>query len=840
MIGKGNPHNSGVGLADYLVEDDLDHTAELVEMCGFGAVTDIRQAFHAQHVIAKNATRGDAPFFHLQVCPAAEDKDKVSRKDLVEIGNRYLAGLGLEMQPHAKSFHTDRITGEMHLHMGVSLVKQTEDGKCYIQKLGLYKNKLIRISRQIEKDYGLRIVSNERKPGNRARAPKRKEHEESNRLDTDVNAIRNTILDCYEKSDSGKAFNAAMTAQGWILSNGTKRDCFVVLDHAGGHHALNKALTGKTLAQTEKRFGDIDRTQLPSVDQAKAMQRDRQGERQQAKQREPDKKPPGKTTSEIREAAASPDFARGLKERGLILAYVTPEAAKASQRGKALAKAAGRQNRALKEGFVVVNERWNVSRIDARTAGKHLEKVQKQLAQIDRSQLPSVAEARAQIKEINRAAREKNGAEPKTVHALEAKESEIMSELAQLHRAAFEAAASRTTEPVAPTFDRDAASDVWQRKVDQAGIDAQIEKEKAARQEAQRAAWKAERAAEREAARPASWLENRIAECAQEASLAGAPIVRDQIGKRMSESQILADKLDGWRAGIEAARTGEPNTYQHKGEAVTVYGKEAFAARCEEAGISIVRVTASDTIALDALRSTEYMQRLAAETNREVYKGNRFAPLEAGELAAVTRGGDVYRINAEKLGDAAGMLVEKLPGVIEARDACMDDRAKTEKLWENWTAERTTDREGRAKDRESRAAGAHDRREERQTAREVGAALDKGFGIARKLAEKVIKLWESAVDVLFGWAMAPAPLTGQQVHDKRQAQGNVETLHAEAVVEMRQAHDNARDEQISDADRDRNIREAELYSRFGYILNQPAQPREIQRDGGRERERERD
>jgi hypothetical protein len=54
-----------------------------------------------------------------------------------------------------------------------------------------------------------KIVSSERKPEHRARAAGRDEFEESRRLGTDVNAIRSAILDAFEKSDGGRAFNAA-------------------------------------------------------------------------------------------------------------------------------------------------------------------------------------------------------------------------------------------------------------------------------------------------------------------------------------------------------------------------------------------------------------------------------------------------------------------------------------------------------------------------------------------------------------------------------------------------------------------------------------------------------
>ena len=83
-----------------------------------------------------------------------------------------------------------------------------------------------------------------------------------------------------EKSDGGKAFKAAIEAKGLMLSNGDRRDCFVVIDQAGGQHALNKKLTGLTLAAIRERLADLDRQQLPSVEQAQAMQRARQAERE--------------------------------------------------------------------------------------------------------------------------------------------------------------------------------------------------------------------------------------------------------------------------------------------------------------------------------------------------------------------------------------------------------------------------------------------------------------------------------------------------------------------------------------------------------------------------------
>jgi hypothetical protein len=125
-------------------------------------------------------------------------------------------------------------------------------------------------------------VSNFRKPEDRARAASRKEQEEARRLGTDDRAIRTTILNCLEAADGGKALRAALDERGLMLANGDKRDCFVVIDQAGGHHPLNKKLTGHTLAETRDRFSDLDRTQLPSVEQAQEIQRTRTAEHERA------------------------------------------------------------------------------------------------------------------------------------------------------------------------------------------------------------------------------------------------------------------------------------------------------------------------------------------------------------------------------------------------------------------------------------------------------------------------------------------------------------------------------------------------------------------------------
>jgi hypothetical protein len=132
----------------------------------------------------------------------------------------------------------------------------------------IYKNKLKELCREMERDFGLTRVRNERDPDQKTRAAGRNEFEQSRRLDTDLTAIREAIRECWDRSDTGRAFAAALAQDGMILARGDWRD-FVVVDREGGDDALSKRITGATAVQTRKRMSDIDRAHLPSVSEAR-------------------------------------------------------------------------------------------------------------------------------------------------------------------------------------------------------------------------------------------------------------------------------------------------------------------------------------------------------------------------------------------------------------------------------------------------------------------------------------------------------------------------------------------------------------------------------------------
>jgi len=242
--------------------------------------TDCKKAFFHGHIRLAPGER----LLDAQWMEAVERKEKT---------------LGFAGCPRMVSFHIDQATGEKHLHVAWFRLDFEKERAL---DPGLYKNKLKHLSRECEKDFGLQIVSNDRQPNDLARAADRNEFEEARRLDTDLKAIRSAILDSFQKSDNGRSFAAAIKAQGFVIAQGDRRDCLVVVDQEGGHHALNKKLTGMTAAEIRQRLADLDRSQLPTVEQAQEMQAERAATRGLVD----DIRPPAPEAVQAHEAAAAP------------------------------------------------------------------------------------------------------------------------------------------------------------------------------------------------------------------------------------------------------------------------------------------------------------------------------------------------------------------------------------------------------------------------------------------------------------------------------------------------------------------------------------------------------
>lgn len=260
MIAKGVPHAHGARLARYLITGKDRERAQLLELRGFAAA-GIVDAFRSVHVMA-NGSKCVFPFFHLSV--RNPDGETLDASQWMHTADAIEQSLGLDNQPRAIAFHTDEETGESHMHVAWS---RMDHETLTAKPLPFFKERLKRVSRQLEKHFGLTEVSSARK-GPIAYAPTRREDEQSRRLGIDVRDHRGTIRVCFERSDCGRSFQKALAAAEIILARGDRRD-FIAIDHAGGMHALGKRILGVSAAQIRARLSDLQRDQVPSVDEAR-------------------------------------------------------------------------------------------------------------------------------------------------------------------------------------------------------------------------------------------------------------------------------------------------------------------------------------------------------------------------------------------------------------------------------------------------------------------------------------------------------------------------------------------------------------------------------------------
>ena len=283
MISKGTTHNNGARLAEYLTTGKEGERAELWELRGFEA-TDIKDAFRNVQIMAE-ATKAQQPLFHVQV--RNREGETLTRRQFEYAADRIERMLGLKDQPRAIAFHIDERTGEEHMHVAWSRIDQ--DTMTAIP-LPYFKFRLKKISRELELHFGLEPVTNHRE-GNIKFAPTRAEHEQARRLGLDVHEVRNTIRDLWDRSDSGRSFQAALEHEGFALAQGERRD-FVVIDQAGGMHPLGKRILDVTASKIRDRLSDISRDDLPSVEMARALMPERTQERVPEKAKQPEKPEP--------------------------------------------------------------------------------------------------------------------------------------------------------------------------------------------------------------------------------------------------------------------------------------------------------------------------------------------------------------------------------------------------------------------------------------------------------------------------------------------------------------------------------------------------------------------
>jgi hypothetical protein len=150
---------------------------------------------------------------------------------------------------------------QKHVHVIVNRV-HPENGKA--ATLSKSKEKLSKWAQAYEKKHG-KIYCEKR-------AEKHKSREQGSRKTKNYGDP--VIQQAWERSDSGKAFAAALSEQGYHLAQGHKRA--VVIDKYGKSHNPVRHLDGVKAKDFRARLKDLDHSQLPKADRLQREIKDRQ------------------------------------------------------------------------------------------------------------------------------------------------------------------------------------------------------------------------------------------------------------------------------------------------------------------------------------------------------------------------------------------------------------------------------------------------------------------------------------------------------------------------------------------------------------------------------------
>ncbi|WP_233347674.1 relaxase/mobilization nuclease domain-containing protein [Hyphobacterium indicum] len=225
---------------------------------------DLHGAFNEAHAIAKG-TKCQQFLFSLSLNPPPWEQ--VSTDAFERAADAAEERLGLEGQPRAIVFHEKE--GRRHAHVVWSRI-DTENMRAI--NLPHYKRKLTSLSKEIYLEHGWELPEGLRDPN--LRDPlnfNRDEWQQALRAGRDPRELKQVFQQAWNRSDSAKAFGAALMENGFIIARGDRRG-HVAVDYTGEVYAIAK-YTGVRAKEVRGRLGDP--AELKSVKDTKTALRDR-------------------------------------------------------------------------------------------------------------------------------------------------------------------------------------------------------------------------------------------------------------------------------------------------------------------------------------------------------------------------------------------------------------------------------------------------------------------------------------------------------------------------------------------------------------------------------------
>ena len=273
MIIGANKRGNGGQLAAYLLNQEKNERAELLEMRGFADTGNLKGALNGIELEAMQ-TNGAKPFYHcwLRLDEGESLTAAQWQKSFEAVERR------LHLEDQARVVVEHQLQGEKHYHVVWSLVDRERGQMIEIPFDGMRRAE---IARKLEQEFGLRKLAPAHEPEQeRLRREEWQEAERKQRAAAEVRDVKAAIREAWQRSDSGAAFCAALEEQRLMLAIGdSERQPFGVVDEHGQFHVLTRTLDVRA-KEVRGKLADLDRDQIPSVEQAHALLQEHQAERE--------------------------------------------------------------------------------------------------------------------------------------------------------------------------------------------------------------------------------------------------------------------------------------------------------------------------------------------------------------------------------------------------------------------------------------------------------------------------------------------------------------------------------------------------------------------------------
>jgi len=270
VVIKGNARGGAGALAAHLQRTDTNERAELREARGVVA-EDLDGALREMEAVASGA-RSKRPFYHASINTRADEL--LTEAQWTKAIDRLERELGLTGQPRVVVAHLKE--GRAHVHIAWSRI-ELETMKAIPDSHNYRRHEIV--ARELEREFGHARVQGahiEREGEARPdRTPSHAEMQQAERSGLSPTEAKTQLTEIWNRTDSGRAFAAAIEEQGWALARGDRRD-FVLIDHSGEPHSLARRIEGAKAKDIRARMADLEAAGLPSVDEAKEIQRSRQ------------------------------------------------------------------------------------------------------------------------------------------------------------------------------------------------------------------------------------------------------------------------------------------------------------------------------------------------------------------------------------------------------------------------------------------------------------------------------------------------------------------------------------------------------------------------------------